>query len=371
MEDTAGPIDRDGMRTGFIVNSIVDSIVDMRSAIAIICLTCTLGLAPAQAQVSAIPSGLQFNSLSEAESAALQRDPQDAPLALGQFSPIVDRPRLNVEVKPENTASPLISPSISWSLEAWEVNTASLAHIQCRRTTRTIESFLAEDCRFVNQPLPAASASLVQLGGRWTAMPGLQIGMGLFGGSRDTAAAAGSPGSSLSISTLRPAGLGPEQVEGVNFNVSFGMSMGAIGDLLLDLQLERQRIGTDQAWTSEFSPGFALLEGGREPTNISRSYSNAGLLGVQWRGNQFGAGLTGQHMELPQWLGEDLQGEGFRSFDIEFSWRAPTRASISVGVSNVLDRLPGAATYSADQNVEETVDGIYGRIPYVRYKHDL
>ena len=69
-------------------------------------------------------------------------------------------------------------------------------------------------------------------------------------------------------------------------------------------------------------------------------------------------------------MGEELQGEGFRSFDIEFSWRTPVRSSISVGVSNVLNRLPGAAG-SADQAMEEAVDGIYGRIPYVRYKHDL
>jgi len=341
----------------------------MKTGIAAISLTCVLGLAAAQAQVPATPSGLQFDSVSDS---ATPLASVPAPLALGQFSPVLDRPRLNVEVKPEGAASPMISPSISWSLEAWEVNTASLAHIQCRRATRTIESFLAEDCRFVSQPLPAQSASLVQLGGQWTAMPGLQVGMGLFGGSRDPLAAGASPGSSLAISSLRPAaGFGTEQIEGVNFNVSFGMSMGAIGDLLLDLQLERQRTRADQPFASDFYLNAPGLERERESIGTARSYSNAGQLGVQWRGRNFGAGLTGQHLELPSWLGEDVQGEGFRSFDIEFSWRAPTRASISVGVSNVLDRLPGAATHSADQNVEETVDSIYGRIPYVRYKHDL
>lgn len=350
---------------------IRDSSSKMRKFIAISSLMCLLGLAPASAQVPETPSGLPFVSLSDAEITNQQPLPERPPLALGQFSPVVDRPRLNVELNPEDSAaSRALSPSISWSLEAWEVNTASLAHVQCSRATRSIGSFLAEDCRFVDQPLPAQSAGLVQLRGAWTATPGLRFGVGLFGGTGTGGGAGTSVGSRLAIDTLAPARAAPEQIEGVNFNVSFGLHTGAIGNLLLDLQLERQRI-RQQPFSSDYPTSLSPLARNQPTAGSSRSYRNTGQLGVQWLGRNFGAGLTGQHLELPQWLGEDLEGQDFRSFDIEFSWRAPARASISVGVSNVLDRLPGAATHSRDQSIEETVDGIYGRIPYVRYKHDL
>ncbi len=344
----------------------------MRAFIAVSSLMCMLGLAPAQAQVAATPSGLQFVSLSEHDTSNRAPFPARAPLALGQFSPVVDRPRLNVELNPEgSTASGLGSPSISWSLEAWEVNTASLAHIQCSRTVRTISSFLAEDCRFVDQPLPAQSGNILQFRGGWTATPGLQFGVGLFSGSREPGVIGTSAGNRIAINALPRISAAAEQVEGINFNVSIGMNAGVIGDLLLDLQLERQRSRQQQPFSADYRPGLSPVEANEIAANASSSYSTAGQLGMHWRGRSFGAGLTGQHLELPQWLGEDLQGEDYRSFDIEFSWRAPARASISVGVSNILDRLPGAATHGQDQNVEETVDGIYGRIPYVRYKHDL
>ena len=70
-------------------------------------------------------------------------------------------------------------------------------------------------------------------------------------------------------------------------------------------------------------------------------------------------------------MGEQYEGEGYRSFDIEFSWRAPARSSFSVGITNILDTRPGSVGNAVEQDVEAAVDGIYGRIPYVRYKHDL
>ena len=257
--------------------------------------------------------------------------------------------------------------AFSWSLDAWEMKTASLAHIQCSRATRTIESFVVENCRFVDQPLPQDSANLIQIQGRWMAAPGLSLGAGAYSGRRWAAIPAGSMIDSASPDLA--GGGQTEELRGLNMNVSFGLSMGQIGSLLLDLQVERFR-QTPSSLSSR--PGLTPLARGNKQNGFADGsrYSNAGQLGLAWRGEQFGADLTGQYQELPYWMGERLEGEGFRSFDIELSWRAPFSSSISVGVSNVLDQLPDAAN-STDQGVEEAVDGIYGRIPYVRYKHDL
>ncbi len=293
------------------------------------------------------------------------------PMSLSDPSPLGQRPRLTVALSPTARTSTDEAPTLSWSLEAWEVNTASLAHIQCSRAIRTIESFLVEDCKFVDQPLPDNSTNLIQVSGRWMAAPGLSVSAGAYAGRRRAGVPESSPlldARALS-GALPPGGLpATERIEGVNMNVSFGLRMGQIGDLLLDLQLERYRQAPES-----FALSAGLAPAAFDPTEFAGAeraeFNSAGQLGVAWRGRQFGADLTGQYRELPYWLGEGYSGEGFRSFDIELSWRAPARASISVGVTNVLDERPAGG--AADQNMQNAVDGIYGRIPYVRYKHDL
>lgn len=296
--------------------------------------------------------------------------PESAP-----FDPIVEpnpRPRLSVmladPVGAVSTAMPDPGPAFSWSLDAWEMNTASLAHIRCSRATRRLETFLVEDCRIIDQPLPADAGSLVQLRGQWVAAPGLQIGAGAFAG-RDLPGTGFRPlvadAVDAAIDPRIPVG---ETVEGVNMNISFGLQTRRIGDLLLDLQLERyRRSQADYATGLGFTP---LIEGTLPRSGLESGVETAGRVGIGWQLNRFRADLTGQYRELPYWLGEDARGEGFSSFDIELSWRAPANASISVGVTNVLDQRPDTAD-AGDASLDASIDRIYGRIPYVRYKHDL
>lgn len=300
------------------------------------------------------------------------------PLASGndtfRFDPITspaDRPRLSVTLADDlEPSQPLTSrpntPAFSWSLDAWEMNTASLAHIQCNRATRTIESFLVEDCRFVDQPPPADAGSLVQVRGQWLAAPGLQIGAGAFAGRQL------SPTRSMPIRVEPMPGMpAAESVEGINMNVSFGVSAGRIGDLLIDLQLERYRRSAQTFATGNLDAYGRSMNAlnGFDPGGQG-SYQNAGQLGIGWRMDRFRADVTSQYRELPIWLGEQTDNDGFNSFDIELSWRAPANSSISVGVTNVLDQRPRASD-AGESNLDESIESIYGRIPYVRYKHDL
>jgi len=301
----------------------------------------------------------------------------ETPLALrGSIDPL-PRPRLNVSLVPGgNTDFAGVRSQFSWSLEAWEMNTASLAHIQCSRATRTIERFLVEDCRFVDQPLPENPTNLVQLSGQWMATPALGaigVGAGVYSGRQPVAARLNpiSGTSGPSSHSLLP---GSEQVDGFNVNLSFALDTRKIGTLLLDLQLDRYRERYSAPFSGELGAALPLVGLALDDTlqqRWSSDFRTAGELGIGWRGGQFGAEFTGQYRELPFWLGDQYDGEGHRSFDIEFSWRAPARSSFSVGVTNILDTRPGGVGNAAEQNVETAVDGIYGRIPYVRYKHDL
>lgn len=254
----------------------------------------------------------------------------------------------------------------SWSLEAWQLNTASLAHIQCNRLTPTIDSFLAEDCRFVEDPVPQGSVNLMRVSGQWTAAPGLGLNIGAFSARPED-----NPVVPVADTFLFP-GADPvgsmRSGEGLDAGVSFGIANEKIGDFLIGLQVARYR---QRMSLLEFGLGgqdTALLSGG----DLER-YANSAQLAVGWRRGRFSGDLLGQTRDVPVWLAPGQYGQALlNSFDLEFSWRAVRNASISIGVSNVLDAAPRNLEEPAlDPGLEDPVEQIYGRIPYVRYKHDL
>ena len=258
---------------------------------------------------------------------------------------------------------------VSWSLEAWQLNTASLAHIQCSQHRLTLESFVAQNCQFVDQPVPQDAVNLVQIQGQWTAAPNVNVGVGLFRSDNTESPLSAQLGQPIdqvanifglpSQAAPAPAGV----VDGVSANVSFGIEVERVGDFLLGLQLARYRqrtslmdLGNPMGWAQ----GGALEQ-----------VSYAAELNLGWQRGNFRGDLSGRYANRPIRLGQ-LNGETLNTppngFDLEFSWQ-PGSASLSVGVSNVLDGGSGSST--SELVTEEGPRDIYGRIPYVRYKQDL
>ncbi|GAB4171452.1 MAG: hypothetical protein Kow0020_06180 [Wenzhouxiangellaceae bacterium] len=259
----------------------------------------------------------------------------------------------------EHSTMTLFSPSgpaFSLSLESWEMNTASLAHIQCGQAIQTLDHLLARDCHFT-----AGSnryGELTRLRGQWHASPSLAVGASVYSGYQ--------PHPLASLAGAEPWSI-PVRLDGFNVNLNYGVDLGWAGDLVLGVQLDRYKQRSEQPfgglqstlwpWISA-ATGLATLDSGEPLT--------AGGVGIGWRGEHFGADLSGQYQELPYWLGKGANAPGFSTFDIEFSWRGAASNSLSIGVSNVLDNRPGESGAS-----ETAADEIFGRIPYVRYKHDL
>lgn len=276
------------------------------------------------------------------------------------------RPRLTMNLTSgQETLAGNNESAFSWSLEAWQLNTASLAHIQCNRHTSTVDAFLAEDCRFVDQPVPDDAVNLVQVRGEWTAKPGITMGVGAFHGSGDQAALR--PGMAM----LQPLNLegnglsGPraQSVDGLDVNVSFGISTERVGEFLVGLQLARYRQRMSLSDLGFTQPGLP-------PANDVSRYANSAQFALGWRRGNFSGDLLGQHYrDAPLWLGSQPGSMApYSSFDLEFSWR-PRNASISIGISNLLDAAPRSE--EGDAALEDPLEQVFGRIPYVRYKHDL
>lgn len=282
------------------------------------------------------------------------------------------RPRLTLNLAGDNDgwsneAAPTSRSAFSWSLETWQLNTASLAHIQCNQHSMTVDAFLAEDCRFVDQPLPEDSVNLVQVRGEWTARPGISMGVGAFHGVSDR-----SPLSPLLGSTALPAGglsvaglpgAPAQAMDGLDVNLSFGISTERVGDFLVGLQLARyrQRMSLADLGLADSNPGLLY---------DYNHYANSAQLALGWRRGNFSGDLLGQHhRDVPLFMGGQPGSLApYNSFDLEFSWR-PRNASISIGISNLLDASPRAD--EVDGVMEDPLEQVFGRIPYVRYKHDL
>ncbi|NBD96234.1 MAG: hypothetical protein GVY11_07160 [Gammaproteobacteria bacterium] len=278
-----------------------------------------------------------------------------------------ERPRLSMTLPlpgRQNLAEDEAGSAFSWSLKAWQMNTASLAHIQCSQGLMTMDSYLAQDCRFVDRPLPRDAGNMLEVSGDWLAAPGLKLGVSAFRGD-DAPALAEAPFSYGLIDERRLlSGTADDvTVEGLDFNVSFGIQTERVGDFLVGLQLARYRQRMSMSELGMNADGFGV---------DNTQYGNSAQLLLGWRHGSFSGEMLGHHREIPLWLaGGDAGASTLNSFDLEFSWHAPRNASFSIGVSNVMDAAPRADEANIDANLEDPLESVYGRIPYVRYKQDL
>ncbi|MGY6555569.1 MAG: hypothetical protein ACXIUM_13720 [Wenzhouxiangella sp.] len=282
------------------------------------------------------------------------------------------RPRLTMAIPLQRHSDPERNQGgpFSWSLNAWQLNTASLAHIQCNRLTSTIDSYLAEDCRFVDQPVPESAVNLVQVRGEWTAAPGLSVGIGAFSLSSEPTLGHHSRNAGwASASELGRPATAVRPTEGVDFNISFGIEHDRVGDFLVGLQLARykQTMSLLDMGFGRFADLASFRMGEFE------RYANSAQLALGWRRGSFSSDLLASSREVPLYLGGSQYGMApLNSFDLEFSWRAVRNTSISVGVSNILDASPRAAEdMTLEPGMDDPLESIFGRIPYVRFKHDL
>ncbi|HLS06184.1 MAG TPA: hypothetical protein VK036_07815 [Wenzhouxiangella sp.] len=265
----------------------------------------------------------------------------------------------------DNSAPEKNNSTFSWSLETWQMNTASLAHIQCSQGMLTANSYLAQDCRFVDQPLPGTAVNLFKISGDWLATPGLKLGVGAFRADdhiapMERSSAIFSPGQSL-----LPA-RSVETSAGMDVNVSFGIQTQKVGDFLVGLQLARYRQHLSLA-----DLGMPARMTDLSSSTAQPHYASSAQLMLGWRRGSFSGEMLGHHRDLPLWASPAAVPLTLSSFDLEFSWHPQNNSSLTIGVSNLMDAAPRADKKEPGPALEDPLESVYGRIPYVRYKQDL
>jgi len=254
-----------------------------------------------------------------------------------------------------------------------------LGSIHCQNGVLDQGSFRASDCYFINQA-NVLKQNQVALGLRYgkgnlktaVSMFRREAGIGQQGVVNYTApinntALYSGMLSSENINPLLP-GMGAGlplnymsgETSGLDVEFQVGFAMDSAGDIRLGLQLTRV-LGASYEASSAFAPSL-------QNWTISNPFDSA-KVNLDWSKGNFSGGLQGYYREQVQFLNhQDLDSS--TTFDVQFTWRAPWNANLSVGTSNVLGAGSGDSG-KTDSGLQDPFEAVYGRIPYVRYQQDL
>ena len=254
-----------------------------------------------------------------------------------------------------------------------------LGSIHCQNGVLDQGSFRASDCYFINQA-NVLKQDQVALGLRYgkknvntaVSMFRREASSGQKGVVNYTmpmiAADLGPGMLSSQSSNPFPAAMGQGQplnymsgeTTGVDIEFQVGFAMDSAGDIRLGLQLTHVMDASYEA-TSNLVPGL-------QNWTISNPFESA-KMNLDWSKGNFSGGLQGNYRDEIQFLNRESL-DSSTTFDVQFTWRAPWNANLSVGTTNVLGAGSGDKG-KTDSGMHDPFEAVYGRIPYVRYQQDL
>lgn len=202
------------------------------------------------------------------------------------------------------------------------------------------------------------------IGGRWQPLEGLRFGMDLY--SREPAdMAAGAmllpqvldfiaPGWEDSLSRS------VEDGEALDLSVAYGFDAGVVGELELQVELSH-------VLNQDLKPAQAGLGTG---LGLVSQPENQATVGFNWSRGDFSGSVSSQYTDGIMLNGQ-VHPAAWTTVDINFAWRTPWNASLSLGAQNFLGQDRGGPELGLDASTPPELDSAFSRVPYVRYEQDL
>lgn len=230
------------------------------------------------------------------------------------------------------------------------------------------EGIVVSGCSRTLSPPPAGVADSgghqATVGGQWQPLEGLQFGVDLHS-RRPADPPSGAlllprvldfiaPGWEDSLSR------GVEDGEAVDLSVAYGFDAGVIGEL--ELQVELSHVLNQNLETVQPTPGAAL--------GLVGQPENQASVGFNWSRGDF-SGSVSSHYTDGIMLNGRMHPAAWTTVDINFAWRTPWNASLSLGAQNFLGQDRGAGELGVDASTPPELDSAFSRVPYVRYEQDL
>lgn len=212
-------------------------------------------------------------------------------------------------------------------------------------------------------PRDGGGWSETSLGSQWEPLDGLRFGLDYYNRELDANQRGAvllprvldfiAPGweNSLSRRTL--------DGEGVDLSVAYGFDAGLIGELELQVQFSQVLNQNFQQYRPLPESAYGLVG---EPESQAS-------IGFNWTRGNF-SGTVSSHYTDGIMLNGQVHPAAWTTVDINFAWRTPWNASLSVGAQNLLGQDRGTQL-GIEAATPPELDSAFSRVPYVRYEQDL
>lgn len=202
------------------------------------------------------------------------------------------------------------------------------------------------------------------IGGQWQPLEGLRVGMDLYS-HRPAETPPGAlllprvldfiaPGWEDSLSR------GVQDGEAVDVSVAYGIDAGVVGEL--ELQVELSHVLNQDLQTVGSTSG--VLWG------LVGQPENQATVGFNWSRGDFSGSVSSHYTDGIMMNGQ-VHPAAWTTVDINFAWRTPWNASLSLGAQNFLGKDHAGADLGMDAATPPELDSAFSRVPYVRYEQDL
>lgn len=263
----------------------------------------------------------------------------------------------------QSTAESL--PTWSVTVEVEQQLAASLAaigQIHCSGGHFSPFGYTASGCQ------AAPSGNNLRIGGRYASSAGIGLDLGIFSQSANNSTVGnlspveqGLYNATLTGSPFAASDYQTHNSSGLDMGLHLNTKDFSFGAFQVDLAMA-EYFGQDQLKEStayDFKP----------PWLGTNDLERQAKLHLGWSKGSFSGGLEGIHQIYQEGALANNSNE-WSTFNLYFSWQAPWSGRFSIGATNVLDNsLEDNGAQQSDPR--QPLDGIFGRVPYVRYKHDL
>lgn len=199
---------------------------------------------------------------------------------------------------------------------------------------------------------------------QWEPLSGLSLGLGYrHQSATGTAADLLFPGALDFLTPGWNGGLrmpGARSADGVDIDMAYGFNAGFIGQVEFELRLSHE---LNRSLSVE---GERLLD----TRNWQSNPLSHASFGFNWNRGDFSGSLSSRYVDSI-FLNGQPEPASWTSLDINFAWRTPWDASLSVGAKNLLGNEPPMAELSPDGPLSPELNEAFSSIPYVRYEQDL
>jgi iron complex outermembrane receptor protein len=158
----------------------------------------------------------------------------------------------------------------------------------------------------------------------------------------------------------RSSNIAGRKTDGLDFEGSYGFSIGAIGDF---------RAGVQWTYVNEYERDEGDGQGYQDPDFLDPD--NRGAASLNWALGDFSANVIWNYISSASIDSSEVQVDDYSTVDVNVAYATPWNGLVTIGARNVFDEDPPTSQNIGSPYYSNYLHDVYGRVPYIRYEQDL